>query len=147
MFCLQESVSQSHNPKKRNIKLTPGGVLVVDVLGLVTDATACAVMGAMRVAAGGGARAFCINADKALIAMGPACLEAVDPRNLAPMPGCYVVSAEVFSMVRAHTQRMGRAGIVRETFTSLAKALEWSERQARIEAAQALWERARCPAL
>ena len=78
-------------------------------------------MGAVRANAGP-SKAFFAYADKALLAIGPVALATLQPENVAPMLGCYVVSSAVFDTVREYTRRVARAGVVRAVFTSRAEA-------------------------
>ena len=130
----------SHGYAQCKIVLTGDGVEVARLSGIATTATVERVLAGLRAGAG---RAFCMQADRAVLTLGADYMEAA--ANARPMSGALVVDVGMLETMREYARRMARLGIVRKVFTSRVKALTWASEQAQLAVAQEQWERARCP--
>ena len=144
MIPLPACVEISHGYDFCRTLLTSDGVMVVGLSGLATAATVGRAL--RRATAGQGARAFCLYADKSVLAVSADCTESIKPEDAPAMSGALVVDVGMVDLMRDYARRMARLGIIRKVFTSRAKALEWASDQARLAVAQEQWEKARRPA-
>lgn len=126
-----------------NMLLTPGGVVVAGLCGLVTRAGMDAIRAEISLAGAGEARAFCLHADRAVMALGDAYLESIKTDTLPPISGALVVRSEMLAAWHSYARRLAHLGIVRKVFTSRESALTWATEQAAMAADQARWERVR----
>lgn len=132
-------------PGKGSNLLTGDGVMVVTMRGLVTPQALDGVMYDLRMTGRDQARAFCLHADTAVLAIGADYLDAVKPALLSRMSGALVVDVGMVELARSYARRMAHLGIVRKVFTSRVRAMAWASDQARLSLAQARWEKANCP--
>lgn len=126
--------------------LTGDGVAVVSLCGLVTSAMIGRAMDDL-VNGRCEARAFCMQADRAVLTLGADYMESVAREDVPAMSGALVVDVGMLELMRSYAWRMAHLGIVRKVFISRAKAMAWAIDQARLAAAQERWEKARCPLL
>jgi hypothetical protein len=135
----------SYKPSSDSNLLTGEGVMVVTMRGLVTPMALDGVMHDLRTTSRDQARAFCLHADTAVLAISADYLDAVQPASLSTMSGALVVDVGMVEMARSYARRLAHLGIVRKVFTSRVKAMAWASDQARLALAQARWEMADYP--
>lgn len=140
---LQKNDDAYHDSKNRVTMTLQEGVLVLDLRGVHTCASACAAL-LLGLSVHNQAKAFCMLADRALLALGDDCLNAVRPEDFSPIHGAIVVSDALQEVMESHARHIARQGIVRAVFTSRDEALSWATGRARLAVAQAAWVEARC---
>lgn len=119
------------------------GVLTVDLHGVHTCESACAAL-LNGLATHGQAHAFCLMAEKALLAVGDDCLLRINQSDFPRMYGAVVVSDALHDVMESHARQIARQGVVRVVFTERDVALAWAAKQALLAVAQAAWAGARC---
>lgn len=123
--------------------LTKHKVLNIDLTGVLSRASIAYVQALIRYAAGGRADAFCLHLDRALISVGQACVDGINPADELSISGAIVVRDDALALAHHYAARTAESGLVRAVFTSSADALAWSADQAQLARAQQAWVRAR----
>jgi len=140
MFDKTKQVSGMKNRMKQSsagvaLELTPGGVLVVRMTGLLTVGVLLAIRNEITSDAGAHeVRAFVVDYTAAIVAMTGAELDQVlegDGAGQVPMlPAAMVVSAECAELFGGHALRMAARGVMRRVFVTRSAALFWAQREA-----------------
>lgn len=110
----------------------PGGVLSIELVGLVSIQAWCDVMkqaGQVR-----DVYAICLRLDRALLTFGyESMMTAVSQYKVVnPLSCALVVNTEILEMAQAFAKAMAEAGVVRAVFTDVDAALAFAARQARL---------------
>ena len=138
MLRLQKNDNLYHGNVERFTMTLQEGVLAVDLRGVHTCASACAAL-LHGLSIHGEAKAFCVMTDRALLALGDDCLNAVRQEDFPPIHGAIVVSDALLEVMESHVRQIARQGVVRVVFTSRDDALLWAAGRARLAVAQAAW--------
>ena len=125
-----------------NFTLTKDRVLLIDLTGILSRASIASVLALIRCTSSQ-ADAFCMHLDRALIAIGQACVDDINPADEQSISGAVVVRDDALALARHYAGRMAAYGRVRAVFTSPAGAQAWATHQAQLRRDQQAWLLAR----
>ena len=123
--------------------LTKNKVLTIDLTGVLSRAGIAQVLALLRYTASGRADAFCLSLDRALIGVGQACVDDINPADELGISGAIVVRDDVLVLARHYAGHSAQGGRTRAAFTSKCGALVWASHQAELARDQRAWTLAR----
>ena len=117
----------------------PDGVGVLSVYGPITGDALGWLRTQVMTRTAKPLRAVCLRLDKAMVAFGRPCLDALSNERSLSISAAIVVAPALLPMLQAYAWQMAERGYTRMICTSFSEALAWTAAQSRLAQAQAEW--------